>query len=419
MRWLQIIFLLLLAAAVLPFCTHGTAPEDPDPGPVPPPGRTPEDFTAAENATAGAVNEFGLTLYREIDSPQNADTNLFISPLSAAFALGMAYNGASGQTQSEMRDVLGFAGMSIEDVNESYYGIMDILTNLDPDVILEIANSIWYHHHFDIDPDFVDLNQRYFNAEMYGIDFTAPWVADTVNHWIDLHTHGMITKMVDPPVDPSVITMIINAIYFKGLWKHPFNPDDTDERLFTRQDGTTLNCDMMYKDTVLPFLDTDLFNATYLPYGNDYFNMMILLPDEGVTVNELTDALTPDNWDTWRSGFAKSAVMLGLPKLSYEYGLDMKDVLIALGMKDAFNPNQADFSEMFPNIDMYISAVNHKAKIRVDEIGTVAAAVTVIVGETSVPPMVYCNRPFMFIIYEKTTGTILFIGKIAEPVWEE
>lgn len=419
MRWLYTILLLITVAFFCQFCSYGTSPEETDPGPTAQPGRTPEDFTKAEQATAGAINDFGLKLYRQIDSPSNADTNLFISPLSAAIALGMAYNGANGPTREEMQNVLEFYGMSLEDVNNAYYGIMEVLTNLDPDVILQIANSIWYHETYEIDPDFVNLNQRYFNAEMYPVDFTDPSLPNTINHWIDIHTNGMITHMIHPPIDPSVITMIINAIYFKGLWKHPFDPDHTHETTFFLGDGTQTTCDIMSKDTLLPFLDTDLFNATTLPYGNDYFNMMILLPDEGVTVNQLTDALTTENWNNWRSGFSEDYVMLGLPKFYFEYGLDLKETLKTLGMKKAFDANQADFTNMFPNIDMYISAVLHKAKIRVDEYGTEAAAVTVIVGETSIPPMVYCNRPFVFVIYEKATGTILFIGKIAEPVWDE
>ncbi|MEZ5357498.1 MAG: serpin family protein [Candidatus Zixiibacteriota bacterium] len=420
MRWLHIIVLLVVAAVFCQFCSHGTAPEPTDPGPTPQPGRTPEDFTAAEKATAGAVNNFGLKLYRAINAQADADENLFISPLSVSYAFGMAYNGANGETREELRQVLEYGDMSLEDINNSYYGLMEVLTTVDPDVIMEIANSIWYYDRFTVDPTFVDLNQRYFNAEVFPADFTAAWLPDTINHWIDTHTHGMITHVIDPPLDPELIAMLINAVYFKGLWTNPFNPDYTHETTFFLEDGTETTCDIMPKDTILPFLNTELFNATYLPYGNGYYNMMILVPDEGVTTTDVTEAMTPENWDTWRNGFTKTEILFGLPKLSYEYKIEMKDALMALGMTKAFTPYTADFTNMFPNLETYISSVFHDARIRVDEIGTEAAAVTIImIGTVSLPPTVYCNKPFVFVIYEKTTGTILFIGKVAEPVWDE
>ncbi len=420
MRWLYIFILLILFTVLVVSCSTGTAPEEPEPGPTPQPGRLPDDFTDAEKATASSINTFGLKLFLAIhNDPLVGDTNLFISPLSVSFAFGMVYNGANGETREEMQNVLELNGMTLQDVNDSYYGIMEVLTSLDPDVILNIANSVWYQESLIVSPDYLDLNQRYFNAEVYDVDFGQPWVADTVNHWIDVHTNGMITRMVDPPLDPSLITLIINAIYFKGMWTHPFDTSKTHETTFFRGDGETIDCEMMSKDSILPFLENDLFTATHLPYGNKYYNMMLMLPKQDKTVSDIIDSLTNTNWDLWRNGFSEANVMMGLPKLNYEYGLEMKDILMGMGMERAFTPGSADFSNMFPNMGMWLDFALHKAKIRVDEFGTEAAAVTVIGGTTSMSPQVYCNKPFIFVIYEKTTGTILFIGKVKQPVWED
>ncbi|MCK5125361.1 MAG: serpin family protein [candidate division Zixibacteria bacterium] len=417
MHWFRVIFLLLCAALFCQFCSHGTAPEQTDPGPSPQPARTPEEFTDNEKASAGSMNEFGLKLFRTLDAEANLDTNLFISPLSVAVALGMAYNGAEGQTKEEIAEVLESAGLSLNEFNESYLGIQKILTQLDPDVIMRIANSIWYRQDLTIASDYIANVKDYFNAEIYGVNFMHHATADSINNWINVNTSGMITKMIDPPIDPAVITMIINAIYFKGSWTNPFDTAQTDSTIFFKSDGSTVECDMMAKDSILPFYSNDMFTATYLPYGNEYFNMMILSPENSVSINDVIDSLTKENWDLWRSSFTEHRVLLGLPKMRFEYGLDLKDLLIDLGMPTAFSGG-ADFSNMFPNVPMFISRALHKAKIQVDEFGTEAAAVTVLIGEVSMPPQVYCNRPFVFVIYEKTTGTIIFIGKVAEPVWE-
>ncbi len=423
MRWLLIFSILICMAFFCQSCSFGTAPEDSndDPNQEPQLPVTIDELTKADLTTAESINEFGMHLYRKIDEDANNNDNIFISPLSVAFALGMAYNGAGGETRAEMQQALGFEGMSVEDINQSYFNVINVLCNLDPDVIVSIANSFWFRKGTTPNPDFITLNQNYFNAEVREIEFVQPWAADTINAWIEYYTNDMIQDMLSPPLDPSTIAMLINAIYFKGDWTVSFDPESTVSEPFYKDDGSTVSCDMMKSDTTFLFLDSDIFNAVSLPYGNKDFGMMILLPDEGYTIHDVTQQLAPANWAAWREGLTEQEVMLGLPKFLFEYSLTLNETLKALGIQKAFESGIADFTNMFSGRDLWISDVLHKAKVQVDELGTEAAAVTIIVFIDSVSddPIFTCNKPFVFAIYEKVTGTILFVGKIAEPVWEE
>jgi serine protease inhibitor len=393
--------------------------------PVDPPDNPPRELTAAEKHVVESDNKFGLKLFGEIVK-QNKGSNVFISPLSVSMALGMTYNGAEDSTEKAMRNVLELAGLTEQEINESYQSLIDLLTQLDPKVIFEIANSIWCREGFSVKEEFTNINQTYFDAEVAALDFNKPDASKTINGWVDEKTHGKITEIVPDKINPETVMFLINAIYFKGTWTCEFDKEDTQEDWFNLPDSSQIRCQMMRQEKEFSYFENDLFQAVDLPYGNEKFSMTIFLPKLGVGTDSLISLFSQENWNSWLSSFASDSGKLYFPKFTLEYKIKLNDVLTALGMGIAFDQYQADFggiadlTQILGNL--YISEVLHKTYIKVDEEGTEAAAATSVgIGMTSLPPagfVMRVDRPFVFAIRENHSQTILFMGKIVEPVSE-
>jgi serine protease inhibitor len=257
------------------------------------------------------------------------------------------------------------------------------------------------------------------------LDFDQPWAADTINHWVDVNTNGKITDIITPPINPLTVMFLINAIYFKGNWTLPFDTGSTQMTPFQLGNGSYEDRPLMRTDTVLSYYKNDLFQAVDLPYGNKDFSMTILLPAYGHTVDEIINQLSDETVAAWMAGFDTTKVMLGVPKFKFKYEAKLNDMLSAMGMRIAFDPDYADFTNMVGDPvlgqNLHISQVKHKAFVQVDEVGTEAAAVTVVEIQLDSMPeeeIMYITRPFLFVIREHKTGTILFISKVVDPVWE-
>jgi len=337
-------------------------------------------------------------------------------------ALGMTLNGVDGSTYDAMQSTLSLNGLSEEQINESYQNVMKLLLQLDPEVIFEIANSIWYRLEFQVEQEFIDVNKLYFNAEVTGLDFTLPSAVDIMNQWVNNKTHGKIEKIIER-INTATVMFLINAIYFKGTWYYQFDEELTSDTDFYLTDGSPINCQMMQQKWEHYYLENENFQAVDLPYGKGNFRMTIILPKPGQDLDGFIASLNPQNWALWLKGFAKDSVNLFLPKFKLEYKLKMNDVLTRLGMGIAFSPALADFSRINIEGGMWINKVLHKTFVEVNEEGTEAAAVTV-VEITRLSPgnnneiYMRINRPFLCVIREYSSDTILFIGKIVEPEWE-
>ncbi len=377
----------------------------------------PRQLSVAEEKLIEADNRFAFRLFSEINQ-QEGDTNIFISPLSVAMALGMTYNGAAGSTQVAMQEVLELEGMSLQEVNESYRSLIDLLRNLDPRVEFLLANSIWYREDYAFEQEFLDLNREYFDAEVVPLDFGSSDAGDRVNQWVDENTKGKISDIVPPgPLSPDLIMLLLNAIYFKADWAGQFDKDLTKQEPFYLRDGSTVSTDMMWHSEPVPlrYHRDGGIQIIDLPYGGDAFSMTIIVPDEPQDINSLVGVLTRDQWNLWIAGLDSASFIVSMPKFKLEYKIRLNEVLKALGMEVAFcDPGPADFSRLFPTA--CISFVDHKTYVDVDEEGTEAAAVTVVaIGESAAPPGVIVNVPFVFAIRERYSGTILFMGKIVDP----
>ena len=342
--------------------------------------------------------------------------NLFISPLSVSLALGMALNGADGETREEMVEVLGKSGLTEEAINESYETLIDLLTNLDDKVAMNIANSIWYREGFNVYEDFLDKNSQYFDAEVAAMDFNSPEAVDAINGWVDDKTNGLIDKIIES-IDRETLMYLINAIYFKGDWTYQFNTESTEETSFFNRDAPPSTVEMMSLRGPFQYQYTDRAAYIDLPYGDSLFTMTIVLPhsadDQEAILNAPIDALLSE-FDTEKT---YTTIDVFLPKFTLEYKASLGNILQSLGMEKAFIAQEADFSRISDVPDLHISQVIHKTFVEVSEEGTEAAAVTaVIIGTTSVgdpsPPVFRADKPFLFFIRENSSGSYIFAGKI-------
>jgi len=379
------------------------------------------DLTYSEVELKESSNQFGLKLFGKIvETEQNK--NIFISPLSVSMALGMTYNGAAGTTLEAMHETLEYGDLTIQEVNESYRSLIELLTELDPKVIFDIANSIWYREGFTVENDFLTTNRDYFDAIVEALDFNRSDAADIINAWVDENTNGKIDKIVDSPIDPLTVMFLINAIYFKGTWTYEFDEENTTDDVFYLSDGSEKECKMMSHQCNHNYFENEQIQAIDLPYGDADFSMTILLPKPEVNIDSLIAQMNNETWNSWLGSFSEQEVNFYLPKFKLEYEISLNDVLSALGMSIAFDQGQADFTNINSNGGLFISNVKHKTFVKVNEEGTEAAAVTSVeIGRTSIGSGITMNinRPFIFAIHEQRSGTILFIGKIVEPEWED
>ena len=379
----------------------------------------PRELSVAELDLIAADNRFAFKFFHEIVTQSDPDENIFISPTSIAMALGMTYNGARGSTRDSMQEALELHGMNLQDVNEAYQSVIELLRGLDPHVEFTIANSIWYRQGLSVQQPFVDLNQTYFDAQVEALDFTGSAAASTINAWVSENTNGRIGEIVEDPIDPMLVMFLINAIYFKGDWAYQFDRSRTHDAPFHRADGSTSTVDLMASGTEMPFWLT--YDGTSqigeLRYGGGPWRMTIVLPTAHDAIAPVLDGLTEAQWNTWTEALDSTDMSVLLPKFTLEYEASLKDVLVALGMGNAFDPLLADLSGIGGQPgELFIDHVKHKTFLDINEEGTEAAAATSVgVGTTSAPMDFRVDRPFFFVIREALSGSILFMGRIMDP----
>jgi len=358
-------------------------------------------------------SQFAFDLFKRLNS-EDEDESIFISPLSISTALTMTYNGAETSTKEAMEKTLGFKDLDRDLVNESYSNLLKYLQKADKKVELNIANSIWIRQGQELNEDFLADNKLNFNAEITTLDFSDDSAVNTINRWIDKATKGKIDKMLEPPIDPDVIMYLINAIYFKGEWSKQFDPARTYNGTFRKLDGSEETVQMMSLQDKVFYAEGDDYKAVRLPYGNGKISMYAILPSESINIDKFIEDMTVEKWKDIRASLAETDdVLVQIPKFKMEYGIkDLNDSLEYLGMGEALS-EKADFSGI--REDIYISRVLHKAVIEVNEEGSKAAGVTVVeMKEAGAPePITFiADRPFMFIIADELTGSLLFMGKL-------
>ena len=373
----------------------------------------PRPLSAVEGEILRASNTFAFDLAGEL-LPEAADENLFFSPLSASMLLGMILNGADGNTFDEMRHVLGFDGLSQEEINQGYADLIDLLLNLDPAVTVEIGNSVWAQMAFPVLPDFTQRVQTSFGAASRNVDLGTPAALDAINEWASDATHGRIAKIFDE-LPANAVMVLLNAIYFKADWTTQFDKARTEKAPFTRADGSQVMVDLMRLETEVAVARRDGAVVVDLPYGGEAFSMSVVVPEVGADVNDLVADLTAESWDAWTEGLAEAKAVVYLPRFELEWEAELNEMLQALGMEDAFDPGAADFSRLTPGGGVWLALVKQKAFVKVDEEGTEAAAVTGGIMVDSAPMEIRADRPFLFVLRERLTGAVLFMGVVNDP----
>ncbi|GAT63329.1 serpin family protein [Paludibacter jiangxiensis] len=378
----------------------------------------PIELSASQTQQVSADNSFAFDLLKNVNRSES-NGNFFISPLSISQALGMTYNGAAGTTKTAMETALRRNGFSSDEINAYYKKLTDGLLGADPSTQLKIANSIWTRKDFPVLQSFYDVNAAYYGAKAQSLDFGQPSSKDIINNWCSQNTNGKVPHVIDD-ISNDVMMYLINAVYFKGIWKSQFKTSDTFSGSFAAPTGS-VPVKYMKQENTFNYFGNDSVQCAELPYGNGAFSMVVVLPASNYSVDQIVDKMNSSTWKNWLGGMHSIKLHVELPKFKLSYKTLLNNSLSQMGMGIAFS-NLADFSKIANGGGLAISRVLHNTFVTVDEEGTEAAAVTVVeMGYTSVGPQIasfIVNRPFLFFIKEKSTGTILFAGKILKPVIE-
>ncbi|MCJ7776782.1 MAG: serpin family protein [Sedimentisphaerales bacterium] len=367
-------------------------------------------------------SKFALALFAKL---RETEGNLFFSPYSISTALAMTYAGASGETQAQMAKILNFPidkgkfhsvfGTIVKDLNER---------GAKGGYELTVANALWGQKGFSFLKDFLELVKTNYDGQLNEVDFVEATESarKTINTWVEKKTNEKIKELIKPGVLDAMTRLVLtNAIYFKGNWATQFKEERTKNAPFTLPNGDKVEVPMMNQTEQFPYMETEDFQALELPYVDNELSMVIFLPKKNDGLNKFEQTLTLESLSYWLGVLQnRREVIVSIPKFKMTSEFSLASVLNSMGMTDAFEANAADFSGMTGNKDLFISAVIHKAYVDVNEQGTEAAAATgVTMRLTSVgpsqTPLFQADHPFLFLIRDNKTGSILFIGRVMNP----
>lgn len=394
----------------------------------------PINLTPEQQVFAYDNNQFALNFLNTVNETDRSGKSFIYSPLSITYVLGMVNDAATGLTEKELEETLGFHEGGIQAVNDYCKKLIDGLPKVDDKVTLNIANAIFLNKDWTLKQQFTQDMQTYYDAKAEALDFKAPETLDHINSWASEKTNGMIPTILEK-VEPLIMSYLLNAIYFKADWASKFDPQNTKDETFTTENGnSSTKIPMMHQNVLINYMKNGTYSAIEMPYGNGLWNMIVMMPEEGKTADDIINHLMMfgvyptlyDNidgsFDTWV--FRPYEVDLKLPRYETSSDTDdLEDGLIGLmkkmGIIRAFDDGLAEIPNMC-ELPVYIEMMRQKAKIKVNEEGSEAAAVTV-AGVTNEAmgsePKEYpkatfhANRPFVYVIHEQSSGVILFVGK--------
>ena len=378
---------------------------------TPEPVICPTDQTTTTILNASINKAFPL--FAEVNAITGANENFTISPLSLSEMLVMASNGANGETRKQINSIIGANdNISKESLNEAFNGLNEYLARVDSKTTFTTANSVWIDEGFKVKPEF--LSDKKLIGETFNQKLSTIKTMDDINHWCDIKTSGCIKDILTEPLDDYCRMVLANALYFKGMWKNKFSKDDTKEKEFTNSDGSKSKVQMMSQSSMfLGYFGLDM-DFVEFPYGNENYCMDVFLPHEDKKLDECMKDFDQKTFEEYLKKAAMGEILVEMPRMKLNYKTSLVKPLKAMGMTDAFS-DDADFSGI-SNEKTYISDVIQATFVNVDEEGTEAAAVTIATMKNDIMPMrtstFFMNRPFAYIIREKTTGTILFMGKV-------
>ncbi|XP_077205009.1 glia-derived nexin [Paroedura picta] len=366
-------------------------------------------------------SDIGIQVFNQLVKTRPKD-NVVVSPHGIASVLGMLQLGADGKTKKQLTTVMRYnvngVGKVLRKINRS------IVSKKNKDAVT-LANAVFAKSGLKMEVPFVSRNNDVFQCGVKSVDFMEPNAAcDTINQWVKNATKGMINGLLSPDAIDSALTrlVLVNAIYFKGLWKSRFQPENTKKRAFNGADGKTYQVPMLAQLSVFRCGTTstpnDLwYNIIELPYHGESISMLIALPTESTTpLSALIPHISTKTIQSWMSTMVQKRVQVILPKFTAEVETDLKEPLRELGIRDMFEQSKANFAKITSTENLHVSHILQKAKIEVSEDGTKAsAATTAILIARSSPPWFVVDRPFLFFILHNPTGAVLFMGQINKP----
>jgi serpin B len=377
----------------------------------------PINLTQDQVALIESGNSFAFDIFMKILGGAGENENVMISPLSISYARSMTLNGADGATRDSMLKALRMNGITPDEINDSYKNLTGALLSVDKRVLISIANSVWVEKNFTVKKSFTDILTNYYDAESRSFDINDAAAPDKINVWIEDKTNGLIKEMIDKLEDNTVM-LLINAIYFKGKWKSQFDKSKTVEMPFFKSGGNQVDVPMMKQKNDFRVHEGDGFVVAEFPYGQGNFVMDIIIPNDQSGFNNTLAMISDENYTSWINQMNKRETDLSFPRFKYGFRKKLKDTLTDMGMGIAFTDG-ADFSNINDMYDLLINDVAHQSFIETNEEGTEAAAATVVeIGLTSAPPtplVLKLDHPFIYIIRETTTNTIIFMGRVADP----
>jgi len=380
-------------------------------------------FTQVEKTgrTATGNNTFAFELYSKLASEQG---NLFFSPYSISSAFAMTYAGAKGNTEQEIMKVMHFIG--IQPVFHSEFNNLasELKSRNSKNIEFNTANALWAQKGLNFLDDYLSITDKYYDAGLKQVDFSSSQSRDKtrkeINNWVEDQTKNKIKDLIQPGVlSPATMLVLVNAIYFYGSWDMQFAKEMTYEETFHSNDTSSFNTPFMHHKDHYKYGETDQMRMIELPYTDIDLSMMIILPKKGFQLTEIEQNLNHENYALWNSLLMKEEVRIAIPKFKMEAKYTLNKVLNEMGMTDAFSSG-ADFSGITGKKELFIDKVIHKAFVEVNETGTEAAAATAIMMEKSAHAhgeikSFKADHPFVFIIKDNISGTILFIGRLTDP----
>lgn len=371
------------------------------------------ELTESEHDIMASNATFSFKLFKAANENFRDNEQFVISPLSASLSLSMLLNGTAGETLSGSMNELGLQGHTLDELNSINSKLMDSLNTLDKKTTIEFANSMWLNQGTTALPSYISAIQEHYMATLFNEDFSDNNTLDAINRWCSNATKGNINKLLEST--PNSPMLLINAIYFKSQWSKPFKNEKTAP--FTTISGKEQTVKYMSTTVGSGIFSNGKCKATRLPYGNGVFGFYILLPNEGISVDECINDLAENSWLDKIEYFSQAEVTVKMPKFEITSRNDLVHSLNSAGVTACFSP-EADYHNLFSSTGYTVTDVLQVTTINVDEKGTVATSSTVIGGDTSPGPVpnieLEVNRPFLFIIKERSTDSILFMGKVGK-----
>ena len=370
--------------------------------------------TSLQGKMADNNNDFACNLFRTINEQKGGDKSTIVSPISVSYVLGMLNEGADGETRRQITDVLGLGG-SVREINEYFKKLMHEAQSVDPSVTLKNANCIYFNLRMSINPKYKADMQNYYDANVEAINFNSSNIVNKINNWCKAHTNGMIPELLkEDELNPFAVMYLLNAVYFKASWTDKFDPRSTRDLDFITLDGKTVKRPMMNRRGMAAYGKNDMCKMLCLPYGNKAYSMVVLLPNEGKTTDDIILNLSAQKLKEWQSQMRTKEVVVLMPRFTTESETHLEAILSSMGMPRAFG-RDAEFPNMIQRLKnrLRVSMMKQKAKIEVNEEGTEAAAVTIaemIELGMHYYEYFYATRPFVYYIMEKSTGAIYFMG---------